>query len=74
MINIVVTSKPGDGLLCYSYEHCCHLNSIGIKSQVVIITHHKFTKQNYLDAINEKYIYCKNVVFDFNNLRLQPKK
>ena len=64
MINIVCTSKPGDGLVCYSYEHCCYLNSIGIKSQVVIITHHKFTKQNYIDTINEKYISCKNIVFD----------
>jgi len=64
MINIVCTSKPGDGLLCYSYEHCCYLNSVGIKSQVVIITHHRFTKEDYLNSIKEKYISCDNIVFD----------
>ena len=64
MINIVCTSKPGDGLLCYSYEHCCYLNSIGIKSQLVIITHHNFTIQHYIDMINEKYKTYENVVFN----------
>jgi len=64
MINIVCTSKPGDGLLCYSYEHCCYLNSIGIESQVVIITHHRFTKEDYLNSIKEKYISCENIIFD----------
>lgn len=64
MINIVVTSKPGDGLLCYSYEHCCYLNSIGIKAQVVIITHHNFTIQDYVNSINEKYKTYENVVFN----------
>jgi hypothetical protein len=64
MINIVCTSKPGDGLLCYSYEHCCYLNSIGIKSQVVIITHYKFKKEDYIKSIEEKYINCNNIIFD----------
>jgi len=64
MINIVCTSKPGDGLLCYSYEHCCYLNSIGIEAKVVIITHHNFTIQDYIDAINEKYKTYENVVFN----------
>ena len=64
MINIVCTSKPGDGLLCYSYEHCCYLNSIGIESQLVIITHHNFTIQHYIDMINEKYKTYENVVFN----------
>lgn len=64
MINIVVTSKPGDGLLCYSYEHCCYLNSIGVKAQVVIITHHNFTIQDYVNSINEKYKTYENVVFN----------
>ena len=64
MINIVCTSKPGDGLLCYSYEHCCYLNSIGIKSQLVIITHHNFTIQQYMDMIKEKYKTYENVVFN----------
>lgn len=64
MINIVCTSKPGDGLLCYSYEHCCYLNSIGIKSQLVIITHHNFTIQQYMDMIKEKYKTYENVVYN----------
>ena len=65
MINIVCTSKPGDGLLCYSYEHCCYLNSIGIASQVIIITHRKFKEQDYLDMLEEKYVYVGNdIIFD----------
>jgi len=64
-VNIVCTSKPGDGLLHYSYEHCCYLNTMGIKSQLVILTHHKFSQQNYIDAINECYTKYENVVFDF---------
>ena len=64
MINIVCTSKPGDGLLCYSYEHCCYLNSIGIEAKVVIITHHNFTIQDYVNSINEKYKTYENVAFN----------
>src|SRR6056300_1268542 len=65
MVNIVCTSKPGDGLLHYSYEHCCYLNSIGIKSQLIILTHHHFSQQDYISAINECYIKYENVVFNF---------
>jgi len=65
MVNIVCTSKPGDGLLHYSYEHCCYLNSIGIKSQLIILTHHHFSQQDYINAINECYIKYENVVFNF---------
>lgn len=64
MVNIVCTSKPGDGLLHYSYEHCCYLNSIGIKSQLIILTHHHFSQQDYINAINECYTKYENVVFD----------
>jgi len=64
-VNIVCTSKPGDGLLHYSYEHCCYLNSIGIKSQLIILTHHHFSQQDYINAINECYIKYENVVFNF---------
>jgi len=56
MINIVCTSKPGDGLLRYSYEHCSYLNSIGIQSQLIIITHRKFSEKDYTDSIVEQYI------------------
>ena len=64
MLNIVCTSKPGDGLLRYSYEHCNYLNSIGIKSQLVIVTNVKFTEQDYINSINEQYILNDYIVFD----------
>jgi len=64
MINIVCTGKPGDGLLRYSYEHCCYLNSVGIKSQVVIIPNHKHTKEDYIKAIKDQYKTYENIVFD----------
>lgn len=63
-LNIVVTSKPADGLLYYSYEYCAYLNSIGIKSKVIIICHRKFSQSNYIDSIKNKYIHCKDVEFD----------
>ena len=64
MINIVVTSKPVDGLLYYSYEYCSYLNNIGIDTQVVIICHRKYSWKEYIKSITMKYIHCKNVVFD----------
>jgi hypothetical protein len=64
MINIVVTSKPVDGLLYYSYEYCSLLNEQGIDSQVIIITHRNFSKEDYIDSISNKYIHCKNVIFN----------
>jgi len=64
MINIVVTSKPIDGLLFYSYEYCSYLNSLGIDSRVVVICHRKFSQKDYTDAISRKYIHCQNIEFD----------
>ena len=64
MINIVVTSKPVDGLFYYSYEYCSYLNSIGIPTRVVVITHKKFPVDKYIETISKKYIHCKNVVFN----------
>ena len=64
MINIVVTSKPVDGLLYYSYEYCDMLNKAGYPAQVIIICHRKFTKFDYLETITNKYIHCKNIKFD----------
>ena len=55
MINIVCTGKPGDGLLRYGYEHCCYLNSVGIKSQVIIIPNPKHTKEDYIKSITDQY-------------------
>lgn len=63
-INIIVTSKPVDGLFYYSYEYCSYLNSLGISSRVVVITHKKFPVDKYIEAISNKYIHCKNIVFN----------
>ena len=65
MINIVCTGKPGDGLLRYSYEHCCYLNSVGIKSQVIIIPNPKHTKEDYIKSITDQYKTYENVIFDY---------
>jgi hypothetical protein len=59
--NLVVgcTTKPHDGLFYYSYEY-----AIALDCPLVIITHPDFEQSDYIDAINEKYTVCKNVVFD----------
>jgi len=64
MINIVVTSKPCDGLFYYSYEYKSSLKSLGMPVQVIVITHRKFKEQDYLDSINEKYIHCEDIFFN----------
>ena len=64
MINILVSSKPVDGLLYYSYEYCNLLNQHGIESQLVIICHKNFSKDNYLEVIKQKYTFCENIIFD----------
>ena len=63
-VNIVCTGKPGDGLLRYSYEHCCALNSLGIKSQCVIIPNPDFTNEDYIKSITDQYKTYQNVIFD----------
>lgn len=63
-VNIVVTSKPVDGLLYYSYEYCSYLNSIGIDSKVIIICHRRFSQDDYINSITKKYIHCQNIEFD----------
>jgi len=65
MINIVVTSKPVDGLLYYSYEYCSLLNDAGIDAQLIIICHHKFLQDDYIKVIKNKYVHFKNVLFDY---------
>jgi len=64
MVNIVCTGKPGDGLLRYSYEHCCALNSKGIKSQCIIIPNPDFTNEDYIKSITDQYKTYQNVIFD----------
>lgn len=61
MINIVVTSKPIDGLLHYSYEYCCQLNQSGIQSKLIIITRGNYLPKQYIDALDKKYRYVTNV-------------
>jgi len=63
-LNIVVTSKPADGLLYYSYEYCSYLRGLGIDARVVVICHRNFSKDFYINAISNKYIHCKNIEFD----------
>ena len=63
-LNIVCTSKPVDGLLYYSYEHCSYLNSLGINARLVIVCHRRFSKETYISAIDNKYVHTQNVVFD----------
>ena len=64
MINIVVSSKPVDGLYYYSYEYCSMLNENNIDARVVVICHRKFTRDDYLKVIRNKYIHCNNIVFE----------
>ena len=64
MINIVVTSKPVDGLLYYSYEYCDMLNKAGYPAQVVIVRHRKFNQLEYVNSIMNKYIHYNNVYID----------
>ena len=64
MINIVVTSKPVDGLLYYSYEYCCQLNSNGVPARVVIIPRGKYQYKDYIKSLDKKYKYVENVVND----------
>jgi len=63
-VNIVCTSKPGDGLFHYSYEYCCFLNDLGINAKLIVIPNKKHTEQDYIDAINECYIKFENIVFN----------
>ena len=64
MINIVVSSKPVDGLYYYSYEYCSMLNENNIDARVVVICHRKFTRDDYLKVIRNKYIHCNNIEFE----------
>ena len=61
MINIVVTSKPVDGLLHYSYEYCCLLNDNNIPARVVIIPRGNYKHANYIESLHKKYTYVKYV-------------
>jgi hypothetical protein len=63
-INIVCTSKPVDGLLYYSYEYCSLLNDQGLDARVIIVCHRNFTPDEYIKTIKNKYIHCKNIIFN----------
>jgi hypothetical protein len=62
-INIVCTSKPVDGLFYYSYEYCTILNQMGYDARVVVVPHRKFSGDDYIKSISNKYIHCKNLEF-----------
>ena len=64
MINILCTSKPCDGLLYYSYEHCSYLNEIGVEATLIVIPYPSFSSSDYITSINDKFIHCKDVIFD----------
>ena len=63
-VNIICTSKPIDGLLYYSYEYCCLLNSMGISAQLIIVCHRRYTPDSYISALTHKYTLFEHVVFD----------
>ena len=63
-VNILCTSKPCDGLLYYSYEYCCYLNSIGVTANLIIITNPKFSEENYCESIKEKYTTFENIIIN----------
>ena len=69
-VNFVVTSKPGDGLLFYSYEYCSHLNSEGIPASLCIIPHRHFAPGDYIRVLQDKYVHCDNLQFD----DIEPKE
>ena len=64
-LNVIVTSKPGDGLMHYSFEQVQYLNDLGINAKLIIIPHYRFTKETYIEALTEKYIHFKHVYFDY---------
>lgn len=67
MINIVVTSRPSDGLLHYSYEHFRRLKDEGVAVSLVIIPRDNFTNESYIDSIKKKYhsVTTEDIFFDY---------
>jgi hypothetical protein len=63
-VNIICTSKPIDGLLYYSYEYCCLLNSLGVAARLIIVCHRRYTPDSYRAAIKNKYTVFDYVQFD----------
>ena len=63
-VNIICTSKPIDGLLYYSYEYCCLLNSLGISARLIIVCHRRYRPDSYRSAIKNKYTLFEHVAFD----------
>ena len=63
-INFVVTSKPGDGLLFYSYEYCAKLNAINQPATLCIIPHRHFKPEDYMTVLNDKYTSVNDVQFN----------
>lgn len=64
MLYVLCTSKPSDGLLHYSYEYTHKLNEAGMETKCLFFPSEGFTKQDYIDAINNKYRVYDHVMFD----------
>ena len=69
MLNIIVTSKPSDGLFFYSCEQYWKLEELGVPVQLIVIragggkgTH--FGEHLYLGNIKEKYTKSIPIIFD----------
>lgn len=64
MLNLVVTSKPSDGLFFYSCEHYWRLQELGIPVQLIVFTSRNFSEQDYSNSIKEKYNKTIAIIFD----------
>ena len=65
MINIVVTSKPVDGLLYYSYEYCDMLNNAGVPD---LDSLKDYNKENNT-ALTERDFNTTTLVYEHPDLK-----
>jgi hypothetical protein len=40
------------------------LNDLGFPARVIVVTHRRFPSADYVSSIKQKYIHCKNLVFN----------
>lgn len=70
MLNIIVTSKPSDGLFFYSCEHYFKLKDLGIPVQLLVFTSGKpgtesgFAPEQYLKSVEKKYTQSIPIIFN----------
>ena len=58
-LNLVCTSKPCDGLFYYSYEYTQYLNLCGIKTDMIVITHPRFSSKIILILLIKNIFHLK---------------